>query len=61
TYTVVFLASGEPIRDEDKNVVITPRGKTWTGVLRAYHPIEKSETFDWADAWTKKMTEEFQK
>jgi hypothetical protein len=61
TYTITFLASGEPILDEDKNVVITPRGKLWTGVLRAYYPVDKEKIFEWADGITAKMTEEFQK
>lgn len=61
TYTITFLASGEPVLEGEQNVVITPRGKVWTGVLRAYYPKDKNETYDWADAWTKQMTEEFQK
>ncbi len=61
TYTITFLASGEPVLDEYKNVVITPRGKMWTGILRAYHPVEKEETFAWADGITGRAMEEFQK
>jgi len=61
TYTIVFLASGEPIKKGDLNVVRTPRGKMWTGVLRAYHPVEKIESYNWADNWTKKMTAQFMK
>lgn len=61
TYTVVFLASGEPIKKGDLNVVRTPRGKMWAGVLRAYYPVKKIETFDWADNITKKMTARFMK
>ncbi len=60
TYTITFLASGEPELDGDLNVVRTPRGKLWTGVLRAYEPVEKVETFDWADNWTAIMTKELQ-
>jgi len=59
TYTINFLASGEPVLDGEKNVLRTPRGKVWTGVLRAYYPKDKNETFAWADAWTAKMTKEF--
>lgn len=61
TYTITFLASGEPVRKDDLNVVRTPRGKLWTGVLRAYAPVEKIETYDWADNWTKKMNAQFSK
>lgn len=61
TYAIIFLASGEPVKKDDKNVVRTPRGKVWTGVLRAYYPVDKTETYDWADNWTKKMTKEFRK
>ena len=59
TYTITFLASGEPEKEGDKNVVRTPRGKVWTGILRAYYPKDKNETFKWADAHTAKMTKEF--
>ena len=59
TYTINFLASGEPEKDGEKNVIRTPRGKLWTGVLRAYYPKDKNETFAWADAWTTKMTRKF--
>jgi hypothetical protein len=59
TYTINFLASGEPIKDGEKNVLRTPRGKIWTGVIRAYYPKNKNETFAWADAWTAKMTKAF--
>jgi len=61
TYTITFLASGEPVKKGDLNVVRTPRGKMWTGVLRAYAPVEKIETYDWADNWTKKMNAQFAK
>jgi len=61
TYTIVFLASGEPTKKGDLNVVRTPRGKIWTGVLRAYHPVEKIESYNWADNWTKKMITKFMK
>ena len=61
TYTINFLASGEPVLDGEKNVVRTPRGKVWTGVLRAYYPKDKDETFAWADTWTEKMTKAFMK
>jgi len=59
TYTINFLASGEPIKDSEKNILRTPRGKIWTGVIRAYYPKDKDETFAWADAWTSKMTKAF--
>jgi len=61
TYTITFLASGEPVKEGENNVVRTPRGKLWTGVLRAYYPKDKNETFAWADGWTAKMTKEFMK
>ena len=61
TYTITLLASGEPVKEGEKNVLRTPRGKVWTGVLRAYYPVDKIETYDWADNWTKKMTKEFRK
>jgi hypothetical protein len=61
TYTITFLASGEPVLDRDKNIVITPRGKMWTGVLRAYHPVDKDETFAWADGVTERAMTEFKK
>ncbi len=60
TITLNFIASGEPI-DGLVNVVRTPRGKMWTGVMRAYYPKSKDETFAWADAWTEKMGKEFTK
>jgi hypothetical protein len=59
TYTINFLASGEPVKDGEKNIIRTPRGKIWTGVIRAYYPKNKDETFAWADGWTAKMTKEF--
>lgn len=40
TYTVTFLASGEPVQKNDLNVVRTPRGKYWTAVLRSYNPVD---------------------
>ncbi len=58
--TVNFLASGEP-ENGLTNVVRTPRGKMWTGVLRCYYPKDKNETFAFADAITAKMTKEFMK
>ena len=61
TFTITLLASGEPVKEGEKNVLRTPRGKIWTGVLRAYYPVDKIETYDWADNWTKKMTKEFRK
>lgn len=61
TYTINFLASGEPLLEGEKNVLRTPRGKSWTGIIRAYNPKDKNETFAWADAWTAKMTKAFTK
>ena len=59
TYTINFLASGEPIKEGEKNVLRTPRGKIWTGIIRAYCPKDKNETFAWADGLTAQMTKEF--
>ncbi len=61
TFTINFLASGEPIKEGEKNILRTPRGKIWTGILRAYYPKDKDKTFAWADGWTSKMTREFMK
>ncbi len=61
TYTITFLASGEPVLEDEKNVVIIPRGKKWAGVLRAYYPVDKKETYDWAENWADQMMEELQK
>jgi len=56
TYTVTFLASGEPVKEGDKNVVRTPRGKMWTGVLRNYYPNNNmDELFVWSDAQAAKI------
>jgi hypothetical protein len=60
TITLNFIASGESTEGLN-NVVITPRGKKWSGVLRAYYPKNKDETFAWADSWTAKMAKEFNK
>ncbi|MCF6186138.1 MAG: DUF1254 domain-containing protein [Desulfobulbaceae bacterium] len=43
TYTVTFLASGEPVKEGEKNIVRTPRGKMWTGVLRNYYPNNNTD------------------
>ncbi|MEA1889670.1 MAG: DUF1214 domain-containing protein [Pseudomonadota bacterium] len=59
SYTVTFLASGEPVKEGEKNVVRTPRGKFWTGVLRAYNIKDKEAGFAWVDSWAGKMTEAF--
>ena len=59
TYTINFLASGEPVKEGEHNVVRTPRGKLWTGIIRAYYPKDKDETFVWADGWAAKLTKEF--
>ena len=60
SYTVNFLASGEPTKGL-KNVIRTPRGKFWTGVFRAYYPVNTDEAFKYVDALTTKMTKEFMK
>ena len=62
TYTVTFLASGEPVKEGEKNIVRTPRGKMWTGVLRNYYPNKnKDALFVWADKQTAKMSKAFMK
>jgi hypothetical protein len=62
TYTVTFLASGEPVKDGEKNIVRTPRGKMWTGVLRNYYPNNNTdELFVWADEQTAKISKECMK
>jgi hypothetical protein len=61
SYTVTLLASGEPIKDGEKNVVRTPRGKIWTGVLRSYNIKGKKEGFEWVDYWAEKMNKAFVK
>ena len=56
-YTVTFLASGEPVKEGDKNIVRTPRGKMWTGVLRNYYPNNNTdELFVWTDAQTAQVS-----
>ena len=61
SYTITFLASGEPVKTGDKNVVRTPRGKYWTGILRSYNIKDKNEGFAWVDSWTNKMNRAFKK
>jgi hypothetical protein len=61
SYTITFLASGEPVKEGEKNVVRTPRGKLWTGVLRSYNIKDKEEGFVWVDGWAEKMTKAFKK
>jgi hypothetical protein len=62
TYTINFLASGEPVKDGEKNIVRTPRGKMWTGVLRNYYPNNNVDAlFVWADKQTAKMSKAFMK
>ena len=58
TYTINFLASGEPANGR-KNVIVTPRGKYWTGILRCYNPVDSDETFAYADGLTARMQKEF--
>jgi len=60
SYTVNFLASGEPIKGL-KNVIVTPRGRYWTGILRCYNPVNSDETFAYADNLTATMQKEFSK
>ena len=59
SYTITFLASGEPVNEGEKNVVRTPRGKFWTGILRSYNIKDKNEGFIWVDSWTEKMNQAF--
>jgi len=61
SYTINFLASGEPVKEGEENVVRTPRGKFWTGVLRSYNIEDKEEGFVWVDGWAEKMTKAFRK
>jgi len=50
TYTITFLASGEPVKKGEQNIVRTPRGKMWTGVLRCYYPNNNTDKlFIWTD------------
>jgi hypothetical protein len=56
SYTITFLASGEPVKKGEKNVVRTPRGKLWTGVIRSYNIKDKKEGFAWVDHWAEKLT-----
>ncbi len=57
TYTVNFLASGEPVKEGEKNIVRTPRGKMWTGVLRNYYPNNNTdELFVWTDKNTAEVS-----
>jgi len=55
TYTVVFLASGEPVQEGDKNIVRTPRGKYWTGVLRSYNPVDPEANQKLVDGYAKEF------
>jgi hypothetical protein len=61
SYTITFLASGEPVKKGEKNIVRTPRGKFWTGVLRSYNIKDKEEGFAWVDGWAAKMNKAFKK
>ncbi len=61
SYTITLLASGEPVKKGEKNVVRTPRGKYWTGILRSYNIKDKNEGFAWVDSWTAKMNQAFKK
>lgn len=58
SYTINFLASGEPTNGLE-NVITTPRGKVWTGILRCYYPKSKDKTFMYADDITAKMGKAF--
>jgi hypothetical protein len=57
SYTINFIASGEPTAGL-KNVITTPRGKVWTGILRCYYPKSKDKTFAYADKITAQMAKE---
>jgi hypothetical protein len=59
SYTITFLASGEPVKEGDKNIVRTPRGKSWQGVLRSYNIKDKDEGFIWVNSVAAKMNEAF--
>jgi len=61
SHTITFLTSGEPVKEGEKNVVRTPRGKLWTGVLRSYNIKDKEEGFAWVDFWAGKMIQAFKK
>jgi len=61
SYTITFLASGEPVKEGEQNIVRTPRGKLWTGVLRSYNIKDKKEGFVWVDSWADKMNKAFAK
>lgn len=56
SYTITFLASGESVKKGEKNIVRTPRGKLWTGVIRSYNIKDKKEGFAWVDSWAEKLT-----
>lgn len=60
SYTINFLASGEP-KHNLKNIITTPRGKYWTGILRCYYPVNTDATFAYADGVTAKMQKAFAK
>jgi hypothetical protein len=61
-YTVNFLASGEPVKEGEKNIVRTPRGKMWTGVLRNYYPNNNvDELFVWTDKQTAEVSKKCMK
>lgn len=58
TYTVTLLASGEPVKKTDKNVVRTPRGKYWTAVLRSYDPVDPEANQKLIDGYAKKFNQQ---
>ena len=60
SYTVTILASGEPVQEGDKNVIISPRdSRGWMGILRMYQPTDPDKNYDWNEATTKEMTKQF--
>jgi len=57
TYTINFLASGEPVKEGEKNVIRTPRGKLWTSALRNYVPNNNTDAlFVWTDEQVAKVS-----
>ncbi|MCK5780792.1 MAG: DUF1214 domain-containing protein, partial [Psychrilyobacter sp.] len=62
TYTLTILASGEKMEEGDKNVVRSPRDtRGWMGIIRMYQPTDPEKNYDWNEATTKEMTEQFSK
>ncbi len=59
TYTITFLADGMEPKNDDKNVIRVPKGRAWTGVVRAYRPLDEAQTNiemkKLSKAWTKTL------